>query len=186
MSSPGSITMASWVTSSPINEQLEWRGPTGRISWIMVSVSAVGLQSSAFDRVHLKTEDRRLKTHFCGVFAGAAGCEVLWVGFNPCKTEFEVLPPREAKIESVIEVTIKMMADQVVAFDSAVAAPRGPKAVWLPIPPNAAAMSPLLPLCSSTTMIRKKQTIMWTIVIRIIMPSHIPEKNDCSGAEGGI
>jgi hypothetical protein len=30
-------------------------------------------------------------------------------------------------------------------------------------------MSPLLPLCSSTTMIRKKQTIMWIIVIRIIM-----------------
>jgi isoleucyl-tRNA synthetase len=42
----------------------------------------------------------------------------------------------------------------------AVAAPRGPNAVWLPIPPKAAAISPLLPLCSSTTMIRKKQTIM--------------------------
>ena len=69
------------------------------------------------------------------------------------------LPPREAMIESVIEVIIKMMVDQVVALDNAVAAPRGPKAVWLPIPPNAAAISPLLPLCSSTTMIRKKQTI---------------------------
>ena len=61
-------------------------------------------------------------------------------------------------MESVIEVNIKMTVDQVVALDSAVAAPRGPKAVWLPMPPKAAAMSPLLPLCSSTTMIRKKQT----------------------------
>jgi len=41
-------------------------------------------------------------------------------------------PAREAKIESVIDVSMKMMADQVVALESAVAAPRGPKAVWLP------------------------------------------------------
>ena len=134
----------------------------------------------------LKTEDRGRTTYFCGVFAGAAGWVVLWAGFNPCKTEFDVLPPREAAMESVIDVSMKMMADQVVAFDSAVAAPRGPKAVWLPMPPNAAAMSPLLPLCSSTTMIRKKQTMMWTMVNRIIMLGHIPEKNKCSGAEGGI
>src|ERR1700723_1941384 len=33
---------------------------------------------------------------------------------------------REAKTDSVIEVTIKMMADQVVARERAVAAPRGP------------------------------------------------------------
>ena len=67
---------------------------------------------------------------------------------------------REAAIESVIEVTIKMIADQVVALDRALAAPRGPNAVWLPMPPKAAATSPLLPLCSSTTMMMKKQTIM--------------------------
>ena len=114
--------------------------------------------------------------YFCGVFAGAAGCELLDAGFKPCNTELELLP-REARIESVIEVTIKMTVDQVVALDKAVAAPRGPKAVWLPIPPNAAAMSPLFPLCKSTTMIRKKQTIIWTIVIRIIMPvSNTPRK----------
>ena len=65
-------------------------------------------------------------------------------------------------MESVIEVNMKMTVDQVVAFERTVAEPRGPKAVWLPIPPNAAAMSPLLPLCSSTTMMRKKQTIMCT------------------------
>ena len=65
-------------------------------------------------------------------------------------------------MESVIEVNMKMTVDQVVAFERTVAEPRGPKAVWLPIPPNAAAMSPLLPLCSNTTMMRKKQTIMCT------------------------
>jgi len=64
-----------------------------------------------------------------------------------------------AKIESVSDVTIKMIADQVVALERTVAAPRGPNAVWLPIPPKAAAMSPLLPLCSNTTIIKNKQTI---------------------------
>jgi len=77
----------------------------------------------------------------------------------PCKTDFGP-ERRDAYTESVIEVTIKIIADQVVALESAVAAPRGPKAVWLPMPPNAAAMSPLLPLCSSTTIIKKKQTKM--------------------------
>ncbi len=68
-------------------------------------------------------------------------------------------------MESVIEVNMKITVDQVVAFERTVADPRGPKAVWLPIPPNAAAMSPLLPLCSNTTMMRKKQTTMCTAVI---------------------
>ncbi len=35
MSSPGSITMASCVASSPMMEQLHCNGPTGMISWIM-------------------------------------------------------------------------------------------------------------------------------------------------------
>ena len=35
MSSPGSMTMASRVVSSPMMEQLHCRGPTGKISWIM-------------------------------------------------------------------------------------------------------------------------------------------------------
>src|SRR5262249_58154099 len=35
--SPGSITMASRVCSSPMIEQLHCRGPTGRILWIMFS-----------------------------------------------------------------------------------------------------------------------------------------------------
>ena len=48
----------------------------------------------------------------------------------------------------VMEVTMNTTADHVVALESALAAPRGPNAVWLPCPPKAAAMSPLLPLCS--------------------------------------
>jgi len=55
---------------------------------------------------------------------------------------------------------MKMTADQVVAFPSRVDEPRGPNAVWLPIPPNAEATSPALPLCSSTTIMMKKQTTM--------------------------
>ncbi len=35
MLSPGSITIASRVVSSPMMEQLHCKGPTGRISWIM-------------------------------------------------------------------------------------------------------------------------------------------------------
>ena len=88
-----------------------------------------------------------------------AGCDLVCGVLTPCSTDLGP-PRREAMTESVIEVTIKMMADQVVAFDRAVAAPRGPKAVWLPMPPNAAAMSPLFPLCSSTTMIRNIHTMM--------------------------
>src|SRR5206468_10263831 len=109
--------------------------------------------------------------------AGAAGCVVLVAGFSPCRTEFEPVPPRVAMMESVIEVNMKMTVDQVVALERTVAEPRGPKAVWLPMPPNAAAMSPLLPLCSNTTMMRKKQTIIWTMVISTVsMPvTQFPE-----------
>ncbi len=52
---------------------------------------------------------------------------------------------------------MNMTAHQVVALDKTVAAPRGPKAVWLPAPPKAPAISAAFPLCSSTTMIRNKQ-----------------------------
>jgi hypothetical protein len=100
-----------------------------------------------------------------GVFAGAAGWELVVEPFTPDNTEPDPCVPlrRTAKIDNVIEVTMNNTADQVVAFESAVAAPRGPKAVWLPIPPNAAAISPLFPLCSSTTTIRKKHTKMCTV-----------------------
>src|ERR1700722_4276557 len=92
-----------------------------------------------------------------GTGTGAVGCVCAGI---PCNPDLEMLARREAYTESVIEVTIKMMADQVVARDKAVAAPRGPNAVWLPMPPKAAVMSPLLPLCKSTTIMRNKQTMM--------------------------
>lgn len=98
-----------------------------------------------------------------GGCVGFAGCEFVVLGFTPESTdpdEGAVPLRRTAKIESVIDVTMNSTADQVVALERAVAAPRGPNAVWLPIPPNAAAMSPLLPLCKSTTIIRKKLTRM--------------------------
>ena len=118
--------------------------------------------------------------YFCGTgpggVAGFAGCDLAGAAFTPCSTEFEPLW-RDAITESVIEVTIKMMADHVVALDRTEAAPRGPKAVWLPMPPKAAAISPLWALCSSTTMMRNKQTIMWTIVISMTMSLKFLERH---------
>ncbi len=58
-------------------------------------------------------------------FAGAC-CE--FVFDVPCKTEDE-LGRRAAKIDNVIEVTMKMTAAQVVALLNRVADPRGPNAV---------------------------------------------------------
>jgi len=66
--------------------------------------------------------------------------------------------PRVARIESDSDVTMNTMAEPVVAFESSVAEPRGPKAVCEPMPPNAPAKSAAFPLCSNTTMIRKMQT----------------------------
>src|SRR5438477_3781252 len=87
-------------------------------------------------------------------FAGAGACCCV---FSPANTE---PPVRRACItDRVIEVSIKIMAHQVVSRVISVAAPRGPKAVWLPWPPKAAAKSALCPLCTSTTMIKNKQTI---------------------------
>ncbi len=48
--------------------------------------------------------------------------------------------------ESAIDVIIKKIAHHVVARDRKVVAPRGPKAVWLPAPPNAPAKSAAVPL----------------------------------------
>jgi len=90
----------------------------------------------------------------CGVVAGVAGLLCFW----PLKTELAP-PDRDAMIESDSEVSMKIITAAVVARESAEAAPRGPNVLWLPVPPNAPAKSALLPLCSSTTMIRKIQTI---------------------------
>src|SRR5690349_10634906 len=94
-----------------------------------------------------------------GALVGSFCCCCVGVLLMPCNTEFDE-ERREAKIERVIEVIMKITAAQVVAFVKTVAAPRGPNAVWLPIPPKAAAMSALLPLCSNTTMMRNRQTMI--------------------------
>ena len=74
------------------------------------------------------------------------------------RTEFG--PARlTTKIDRIMEVSMKITADQVVTLPKALAAPRGPKAVWLPMPPKAAEMSPAVPLCSRTTIMMKKQTM---------------------------
>ncbi len=56
------------------------------------------------------------------------GCDFVCDGFTPENTDVGPVC-RAAKIESVIEVSMKMIADQVVAFDRTEAAPRGPNAV---------------------------------------------------------
>lgn len=73
---------------------------------------------------------------FCGTVggaedAGAIGCEFVFVVFTPVSTD--VGPDRRAaEMERVIDVSMKMTADHVVARDRTDAAPRGPNAVWLP------------------------------------------------------
>ena len=69
------------------------------------------------------------------------------------------LPGRAETIVNARDVTMNMTAAAVVAFDNRVAEPRCPNAVWLDPPPNAPDQSALLPCCSSTTRIRKRQTI---------------------------
>jgi hypothetical protein len=76
----------------------------------------------------------------------------------PERTELEVL--RDASTDSVIEVSMKTIAEIVVILESSVAAPRGPKAVWLPPPPKAPARSALFPLWRRTTKISTMETVM--------------------------
>ena len=71
---------------------------------------------------------------FCGTAGGAdgvIGIDFVCDGFTPERTDVGPVR-RAAKIESVIDVNMKMIADQVVARESTDAAPRGPNAVWLP------------------------------------------------------
>ena len=72
--------------------------------------------------------------------------------------------PRVATIESAMDVSMNTIAEMVVTLESSDAEPRGPKAVCEPMPPNAPARSAALPLCSNTTIIRKRHTITCTVV----------------------
>lgn len=107
----------------------------------------------------------------CGVagvaLPGIAGADFAGAGAFTCSSTLpEVAAPRVAMIDNVIDVSMNMAADIVVAFESNVAEPRGPNAVCDPIPPNAPARSAAWPLWSNTTTVRKIQTITWITVIK--------------------
>ena len=95
-----------------------------------------------------------------GVVAGAAG---VFAGLVAgCETRSRIELPWPTTALSVRRTMAKahnmnMTAHQVVALESTLAAPREPKAVWLPAPPKAPARSAALPLWSSTTMISTRQ-----------------------------
>src|SRR5579863_164234 len=64
---------------------------------------------------------------------------------------------------NAIDVSMNMMAHHVVALERNVAAPRGPKAVWLPAPPKAPARSAASPLWSMITIIKSPQMTMCNV-----------------------
>ena len=104
----------------------------------------------------------------CGAGFTGAGVVCCVFGFTFPKTLPDVVPRvRVAMIASDMEVTMNNAAAIVVAFESTVAEPRGPKAVCEPMPPKAPARSAALPLCSNTTITRKKLTRTCTIVSAI-------------------
>src|SRR5450631_1310424 len=86
-----------------------------------------------------------------GAGAGLAGWETFW------RTEPPWTTPRSVRRTRAMAQSMNITAHQVVALDRTLAAPRGPKAVWLPAPPKAPARSAALPLCKSTTMMRTRQ-----------------------------
>ena len=108
-----------------------------------------------------------------GAVTGAAGTDVDFVVCR-CST---VAPPDPlffvAMIDSEIDVSMNTTVEMVVAFESSVAEPRGPKAVCEPIPPKAPARSAAFPLCKRITMIKKKHTITCTIVSRTAITTSI-------------
>src|SRR5215469_9292561 len=96
-----------------------------------------------------------------GAFAGGVTGLPAGAGFCVCsRTEpVEDITSAGARFtESVSDVIMNTMAHQVVARERNDAAPRGPKAVWLPAPPKAPARSAALPLCSMMTITSTKHT----------------------------
>jgi hypothetical protein len=94
------------------------------------------------------------------LFPGPACAGAVFTAFCRSSTLPDVAAFRVAKIASDSDVIMKTTAEIVVAFDSTVADPRGPNAVCDPMPPNAPARSAAFPLCSNTTITKKKQTRM--------------------------
>ncbi len=96
--------------------------------------------------------------------AAGAGDET-GAGADPLSRTTELVPnPGNEKSSAR---NIKIAAATIVAFSSGFWAPRGPNAVWLPEPPNAAATSPPLPDCNRITRIRKRH-VRTKIALRIM------------------
>jgi hypothetical protein len=99
-----------------------------------------------------------------GVLAGAPGV-VAGAGFGAgleTRSRIELPCPTALSVRSTMAKaqSMNMTAHHVVALERTLAAPRGPKAVWLPAPPNAPARSAALPLWSKTTTISTRQLAM--------------------------
>jgi hypothetical protein len=111
---------------------------------------------------------RALTNYFFPGAAGAFGVAGADVRVGCRSSTVPALTPafRVAIIESEIEVSMNTTVEMVVALESNVAEPRGPKAVCEPMPPKAPARSAALPLCKRITMIRNRHTTTCTIVNR--------------------
>ncbi len=97
---------------------------------------------------------------------GAACVGTVFLYLSSTLPPVTAAPWRLDMIASVSAVIMNKPAAIVVAFERMVFAPRGPKTVCDPIPPNAPARSAALPLWSSTTIIRKRQITTWMVVTR--------------------
>src|SRR5262249_54081500 len=100
----------------------------------------------------------------CGGAPGCGAADCVFAGKWFSRIVLPSTDRRVAIIESVSDVIMNRIAEAVVAFDSSVADPRGPKAVWDPIPPNAPAKSAAFPLCNNTTTIKNRQISTCKIV----------------------
>src|SRR5436190_21073757 len=84
MSSPGSITRASRVPSSPITEQLHCKGPTGRISWIMLYPGCPSL-----DKKKTSCHEGRSLTFFL-LLGGCCGLLPRFNGLCLCRVSLHI------------------------------------------------------------------------------------------------
>jgi len=145
---------------------LGWRNSlvlAGRLSELGVMCDLIRLSFSAgvvrrcgAGAGHRKSVARRVLDYACAV------CSVAGAGFGAgLETFFEdraALPNGliRAQHQGQSRTALKHDGAPRRGFRRTLAAPRGPKAVWLPAPPNAPARSAALPLWSSTTMISTK------------------------------
>jgi len=100
------------------------------------------------------------------VAAGVAGAGAEAGGRGAAVPPTTELGPRWPMIARASAPSMKSTEHTAVTFDSSVAPPRAPKAVWLLPPPNADAMSPPLPCCSRMTRSSSRHTKTYNVVNR--------------------